>query len=82
MESGSPTTNDVFEKIAEIRDYYDACEMLYGSPSRISKFMLAFALGYEEPEFIEPVLQELHRQGKLAAVLEQDVVFAPAFAGR
>jgi len=75
-------TEEVLEKIDEIRRYYEACEGFFGNAARISKVMLAFTLGFERLEELDAPLQELCRLGKLAAVRDGHIYFASLPEGR
>lgn len=80
MEPDPIQAAEALEKIDEVRRYYGACETLSGPALRMSKSMLLFVLGCRDPASIDPVLAELQRQGQLAAVLDDEVVFAPLAA--
>jgi hypothetical protein len=71
---------EVLEKIDEIRRYYDSCEVFFGNSARISKVMLAFTLGLENLDELEPALQELCLNGQLAGVRDGYIYFANAEA--
>lgn len=68
------------DRITEIRRYYDACEILSGGNSSISKAMLAFSLGMDQSAEFEKLLEELTRKGIIAAVIDSQIVFASAEA--
>ena len=70
-------SEEVLERILEIRSYYDACENLFGNSAKISKAMLAYSLGCSRNSDVDPVLSQLVEQGKVLAVQGDVIFFSP-----
>lgn len=80
MDFIKPWADEVVGRIDEIRKYYDTWESTNGGAPLISRSMLAFTLGLDDPGEVDALLEMLDARGRVLGTQGDFVRLSPPTA--